>query len=360
LTVFGTSGTTSFPKLAAHDQRTIVRHAYNAARAAHLGKTDRTLGHLPFCGTFGFVAVLATLAAGGRVVAMQVYTPAKAIDAIRDSGVTYLATTEAILRGLFAADDVTSDALRSWTKGIVGGVTVRDLVEQAEREFDIALVNVYGSSELNAYTATWDPWDPIDVRSICGGRLVGEGMSVRVVDPQNGAAVKAGSFGELQFSGYNVTRGYLSNDAATRAAMTADGWYRSNDWGRLLEDGNAFEYQSRLDDTLRLRGYLVSPAEIEELLATHHGIAEAQVVGVHQEQGGEDRAVAFVRLTPGAEIQSDEIRQYCKSRAASWKVPDLIVQVAEFPMTASANGDKVQKNKLRALGADLLSQVRHG
>lgn len=354
MNVFGTSGTTSFPKLASQDQKTIVRHARTAARALHLGPADRMLCFLPFCGTFGFVALTATLAAGGRAVVQPVYGHDAAVEAVRAHDITHLLSTEAIIRGMFGAPGAGPDAFATWNRGVVAGVNVRDLLDRAQREWDLTLTNVYGSSELFAVMAVWDPADPAHVRAVPGGRLVDDDIHVRVVDPGTGEPVPEGEAGELQFSGYNVTRGYLSNEQANAAAFTADGWYRSNDRGRALEGGRAFEYQARLADTLRLRGYLVSPGEIEEFLVSTESVAEAQVVGVRDDSTGDDRAVAFVKAVPGSSPDPEQLRAACRQSLANWKVPDVIVLVESYPTTPSANGEKVQKNRLREMAVEAL------
>jgi fatty-acyl-CoA synthase len=352
--VFGTSGTTSFPKLASHDQRTVARHVRNAAAALHVGQHDRMLCFLPFCGTFGFVALMVVLATGARAVVQPVYGHDEAVEAIERHGVTMLFAMEPVYRGLFAAAGAGPEAFRTWDRGVIAGMTARDLVDRAERQYGLALTNVYGSSELFAIAAVWDPAEPAETRALPGGRLVEHDMHVRAVDPAEGAVLPEGEPGELQFSGYNVTRGYLANEAANAQAFTADGWFRSGDRGRVLEGGRAFEYQARISDTLRLRGYLVAPAEIEDFLRTHGSVVEAQVVGVADPARGEDRAVAFVRARPGARLDPEEIRAYCRSQLAGWKVPDVVQQVEAYPTTPSANGDKVQKNRLRDMAADLL------
>lgn len=349
--VFGTSGTTSFPKLASHVQGVIVRHAHNAARAALITRSERSLGHLPFCGTFGFVPLTATLAVGGCVVVLPVYTHEAAVEAIEKRGVTYLATTEAIVRGILGVEGLTSGALRTWERGIVGGTSVTELVVAAGRH-GVALTNVYGSSEVFGLMAMWQPDEDVSVRATAGGRLVGADMHVRAVDPETGETVTEGEIGELQFGGFNVTRGYLANDAANEKAFTTDGWYRSGDRGRVLQDGRAFEYHSRLADTLRLRGYLVSPAEIEEFLVSHPAVDDAYVVGLPDPTTGEDRAFAFVRPLPGRELDPAEAAAYCRENLAAWKVPEAFFVREELPTTPSANGDKVQKNRLREIAAE--------
>ena len=195
MNVFGTSGTTSFPKLASHAQMTIVRHAHNAAHAAVLSDREKTLGHLPFCGTFGFVALIATLAVGGCVVVLPVYTTSSALEAIAGRGVTYMATTEAIIRGILTSEDLEPESLATWERGIVGGTSVHELVEQAEK-LGVLLTNVYGSSELFGLMAMWQPEESLEVRSTPGGRLVEDGMFVRAVDPQTGEPTSEGESGE--------------------------------------------------------------------------------------------------------------------------------------------------------------------
>jgi fatty-acyl-CoA synthase len=153
--------------------------------------------------------------------------------------------------------------------------------------------------------------------------------------------------------GYNVMAGYLGNPGATAAALTPDGWFRTGDLGSTREHG--FLFTSRLRDSLRLRGYLVDPAEIEEYLASHGAVAAAQVVGV-QQPGRGDVAVAFVRRGPGPGVSEAELLTWCRRGLAGYKVPERIVLVDDFPMTHGPNGAKVQKVALRGMAEALLNE----
>jgi fatty-acyl-CoA synthase len=106
---------------------------------------------------------------------------------------------------------------------------------------------------------------------------------------------------------------------------------------------------------LRLRGYLVNPTEIENLIVEQGLVSEVQVVGVPNAATGEEQAVAFVIAEPDDSLE-DRIREYCRDQAASWKVPDAVIALEAFPMTPGANGDKVQKGQLRDLGAKHLTE----
>ncbi|WP_256839140.1 AMP-binding protein [Ornithinimicrobium faecis] len=355
--VFGTSGTTSFPKLAVHDQAGAHTHILNVAGSMQLDGDDRVLCLLPFCGTYGFVAVMSTLAGGGRAVVLPVFDADEVPQAMDRHGVTCLFAVEAIVRQL-VAEEVSggrTGRFASWRKGGVAGIKIRDLIDLADEVFDCRLVNLYGSSELFAMMATWDLGDEPALRALAGGRVLEPGMYARCVDPVTRHVQPTGESGEFEFFGVHVTKGYLANDEANRQAFTDDGWYVTGDRGRLLDD-RTLEYESRLTDTLRLRGYLVSPAEIEDLLADHPQVASVQVVGVPNASTGNDRAVAFV-IDRGSPPDPASLRDFCRERAAVWKVPELFVNVTEFPTTPSANGDKVQKGKLRSMAEASLEQA---
>jgi len=177
------------------------------------------------------------------------------------------------------------------------------------------------------------------VRALAGGRPIHPEIEFRERD------------GELQLRGYNVVRGYLHNGAADAAAFTADGWFRSGDHGRMTESG-AIVFLARLGDSLRLRGFLVDPTEIEEELQRHPAIAAAQVVGVEQPGAGQV-PIAFVVAT--APFDEADLIAHCRERIANYKVPVRIVAVAEFPSTPGPNGVKVQKARLREMAAELLA-----
>jgi fatty-acyl-CoA synthase len=349
INVFGTSGTTSFPKLAAHDLGSVARHARETAAALEYSAAESVLCFLPFCGAYGFITLTSTLAAGARAVIMPVFKPDAAIRLVGREKITSILGLEATIRALFDVPGLDAAAVESWVKGGIAGLSATALVERAEDDFGIALTNLYGSSELFAMMACWPLTESSAMRSVPGGRLLGTDMQVRAVDSRTREILKDGESGELELSGYNVTSGYLSNPAANEKAFTADGWYRTGDQGATLEGGRAVRYEGRLADTLRLRGYLVSPVEIEELLATHAVVTEVQVVGTSNPATGEDRAVAFVRLSDPPEGLDAELRAHCRARAASWKVPDAVLFVTEFPTTPRANGEKVQKAKLREM-----------
>jgi fatty-acyl-CoA synthase len=199
-----------------------------------------------------------------------------------------------------------------------------------------------------------DPGADIPQRGLPGGALISAEMSFRIVDPESGTVLPDGQQGELQLRGYNVMAGYLNDPAATAQAFTAEGWLKTGDLA--CADGGTFRYLARIRDSLRLRGYLVDPVEIENFLVRHPGVRAAQVVGVHLEGEG-DVAVAFIcnSGTPAAEC---ELIAYCKQGIAGFKIPRRILSVESFPQQEGPNGTKVLKHVLRKMAAECLESAR--
>ncbi len=351
---FATSGTTSLPKLALHGEQALLSHAKAIVKKAGMTPSDVVLAALPPCGAYGYGLILASLASGAKAIQCKEFDLDHVMNLIIGQGVTVMALTEPLVRKLLDHPQASRKAFQSLRIVFSAGGTLKPVVERAEQEFDFHITNVYGSSEILALAAFWPATSDTSTRSAAGGHLVSDGMQVRAVDSED-KAVPAHTPGELQFRGPVLTKGYLSNPDATNSAFTGDGWYRSQDLGTVTNDsGTSFHYTARLNDAIRLKGFLVKPGEIEDMLQSHPMVSAAQVVGV-PDRSGEDMAAAFVILKQDGTIDSQGLRTFCRDHMASYKVPRLLEIVHSFPMTKSANGDKVVKHKLRDIAKDLLS-----
>ena len=153
---------------------------------------------------------------------------------------------------------------------------------------------MYGISEIQALFARQDENASLAERMLAGGRPVSAGSQVRARDPDTGRVLADDESGELEFlAPHSRMVGYFGNDAATADALTEDGWYRSGDLGYTRADGR-FVYLTRMGDSLRLAGFLVSPLEIEGVVQECDGIDACQVVGATV--GGGLKPVGFVTL----------------------------------------------------------------
>lgn len=220
----------------------------------------------------------------------------------------------------------------------------RDVARWGER-FGALTSGVYGSSEVFALLLLWADSDPAPRRWLAGGRAAGPETQIRVAHPVSGTVLPAGQQGELQFRGPTVVDAYLGDAAAAGRAFTEDGWFRSGDLGVTGEEGGT-EYICRMGDVLRLRGFLVAPAEIEARLSEHESVDAAKVVGVRG-PGGETRAVAFVVPARGHAADPDELRAWCAASLAAFKVPAEVRVIGEMPTTSGTNGSKIRVATLR-------------
>lgn len=350
--VFTTSGTTRAPKFVLHAQGGIIRHARAVARSFGYDRPGAVLLQaLPLCGVFGFCQALAALAGGALTIMPPTFEAEDAAGLIERHGVTGFNGSDEMFARLLAVRAAAAPfpSLRACFFAAFNPALEGLAAEAAAR--GLALAGLYGMSEAQALFARQHPDADLARRALPGGFPIGPGYGARVRDPETGALLPAGQSGEIELAGPSLMAGYYGDPAATAAAFTGDGWFRSGDLGRLLEDGS-FVLETRMGDALRLGGYLVAPAEIEARIQGFRGIAGCQVVGA---VGGDGpRAVAFVMLQPGAALDEAALRQFCAAGLAHFKVPARCVAVEAFPTTASANGTKVQRSRLREMAQRLL------
>ena len=166
-------------------------------------------------------------------------------------------------------------------------------------------------------------------------------VQVRVADEQ-GRTLAPGEVGEVLVRGDTVMAGYWRNAEATAAALR-DGWLWTGDVGSL--DGDGFlTLKDRSKDLLISGGSNIYPREVEEVLLTAPGVAEAAVVGAPDPEWGEV-VVAFVVPRPGTRVDETALDAHCLARIARFKRPKRYVVVDDLPKN---NYGKVLKTELRA------------
>ena len=144
-------------------------------------------------------------------------------------------------------------------------------------------------------------------------------------------------------------KGYYNMPEATQEAIDTDGWLHSGDLATCDEHGY-YRITGRIKDMIIRGGENIYPREIEEFLYTMPAVQDVQVVGVPDKKYGEVVG-AFVIPKSGADVTEAEIRDFARSRIASYKVPKHIFIVDKYPLTASG---KVQKFKLREAATEAL------
>ena len=195
----------------------------------------------------------------------------------------------------------------------------------------------YGLTETNAAgTGNWR--DNYLAKPNSAGRASKPLMDVAIVD-DDGVAVAQGSVGEIAIRSVANFREYWNNPAATAAAFTADGYFRTGDLGYLDEDGYLFIVDRKKDIIIR-GGENISCQEVEAALYAHPAVLEAAVFGLADERLGE--VPAAVVWADGAAVDEDEVRGFLSQHIAAFKVPARIWFAEQaLPRLGTEKVDKV-------------------
>ena len=157
--------------------------------------------------------------------------------------------------------------------------------------------------------------------------------SIKVIDLETGEALPPGEEGELCVKGPQVMQGYLDLPDKTRECLTEDGWLLTGDIAKIDEDGYVY-ITDRLKELIKYKGFQVAPAELEEVLCSHPGVADATVIPVPDEDAGELPRAYVVRKTD--DVSEESVRAFVKERVAPHKqLRGGVVFTEAIPKTAS-------------------------
>jgi acyl-CoA synthetase (AMP-forming)/AMP-acid ligase II len=124
-------------------------------------------------------------------------------------------------------------------------------------------------------------------------------------------------------------RGYLNNETATLAAFTADDWIRSGDVG--YNKKGRWYVVDRTKDLIKVRGWQVSPAEIECALLEHSDIIDAAVIGINALDDTGESPQAFVARKAQSKVNEKDIKSFLGRRLAKYKGVSKVEFVDAIP-----------------------------
>jgi len=347
-----TSGTTSLPKIVCHRQDRVTRHCQNVTNAIGFDADSRVLLAVPLCGAFGFAIAMSTIASGVPLVMLDTFKPTEVSIIINEMSVTHIMGTNDMLDSLLkvAPGERPFPTLRMFGHAnFTPGLT--KLPEMAEQR-GVHMRGLYGLSETLAFVAARAAADPLEVRAEGGGALTTPEAKLRIADPVTGQEQPKGTLGEIQILSPNVMTGYLNDPERTAGAFTDDGYLRTGDMG-LRGPNDTFTFIARINDVLRIGGYLVAPEEIEVVIRADPAVDQCQVVAVSLPQG--PRPVAFIVAAPGQTPDTAALIERCREQLAIYKVPVRIYVIDEIPATNGPNGLKVKKGVLRDIASKQLA-----
>ncbi len=337
-----TGGTTGSSKIVQLTHRNLVANALQQ-RAWSRGQdgTESVLGVLPFFHAYGLsVGLLTNLARACTVHLLPRFEAKAVLNLLERERIELIPAVPAMLT---AMNRLLARRPRdlSFIRAVISGASSLDPKTRADFERYGArnLVEGYGLSEASPVTHV----NPLDERNRPGTiGLPLPDTEARIVDQETGKdELPVGSVGELVVRGPQVMKGYFHNPTETARALR-DGWLFTGDLARRDRDG-FFTIVDRKKDIIKTSGFLVFPAEVEEVLAGFPAVAEAAVVAEPDEERGEI-VKAIVVPRKGSRLSVDELDRYCHEHLSRQKRPRKIEVATELPKNFLG---KVQRRRLR-------------
>ncbi len=340
-----TSGTTGFPKGATLSHHNILNNGFFIGEGCAYTENDRVCIPVPLYHCFGMVLgnLACTTHGAAMIYPAESFDPVATLSAVQAERCTSLYGVPTMFIAEREHPRFAEFDLSSLRTGIMAGSPCPvEVMKKVQSDLHMGEVTIcYGMTETSPVSFQTGTDDPVDKRVATVGRIHPH-AEVKIVDPADGRVVPRGQPGELCTRGYPVMLGYWENAEATAAAIDQAGWMHTGDLATLDDDGYA-NIVGRIKDMVIRGGENIYPREIEEFLYQHPAIADVQVIGVPDPKYGEELC-AWVRCKEGRAATGDELREWCRGRIASYKVPRYWRFVDAFPMTVTG---KVQKFKMR-------------
>ncbi len=329
-----TSGTTGFAKGVRLSHRNLTVNAAQVAAGQRLDHSSILLNHLP---TYHPMHLNSAVYAGATQVLCPGDDTIAAIAAANEYRATRFFSLPVRLARLVDHPRLAEQRLDTVEAIMSGGSALSpDAATALGAHFGIPVTQGYGLAETSPLTHT-DPYEAPRIGSV--GTLVPE-TECRIIDTSSKAEVKPGERGEVQLRGPQVMAGYL--DPATPTGIDADGWLSTGDIGYQDADGYLY-LVDRLSDVFKCDNFLVSPTEIERLVARHPAVRECVVVG-HPDQYSGEVAHCFV-VPRDATADLTQIQQGVNKDLAYFQQIRHITAVNAIPR--SPNG-KIARRDIRA------------
>ncbi|WP_435152801.1 class I adenylate-forming enzyme family protein [Haladaptatus sp. DFWS20] len=332
-----TSGTTGNPKAVVLTMGNLLASA--TASAFRLGVLPDDRWHLCLS-TYhmGGLAPLLRSTLYGTTVVLESgsgFDPEETLETVRAYDATGISLVPTMLRRMLDAEKSDDGSrLDSLRFVLLGGAPARDeLIEECENRA-VPVCPTYGMTETASQIATARPTEAFEHRGTVGRPLMFTELTV--VDG-DGNPVESGESGELVVAGPTVMAGYYDNRKATADAFGEYGLH-TGDVG-YRDEGDRIWVLNRRSDRIVTGGENVHPGEVVEVLRDHPGIRDAAVVGVEDEEWGEQIGALVVPVADET-MTLESIRAFCDGRLAGYKQPRLLDVTAELPRTASGTVDR--------------------
>jgi long-chain acyl-CoA synthetase len=344
--LLNTSGTTGQPKFVIHTPATLSEAVNLTVNHWAFSGDEVVLQPLPTAHVSGLMLFLTSIAAGVPFILLESFDADTVLDTIERHRCTRCTGFPAQYAALLDRQRARPRNLASLRICLTGADACPvDLQKRVSAEFGVPLYNVWAATEVVGSLTYGLQLGPV-------ARIV-NGSQIRLVDDK-GLDVPHGEVGELLIRGPNVFAGYWNDKQATADSLRG-GWYHTGDLMRR-GDGDDLWFVSRKKDIIIRGGTNISPAEVERVLVSHPAVQDAAVVGVPDDVLGQ-RVFGFVKITNlTTPVLVAEILAFAAKQLASYKVPEGLAVIDDFPRNALG---KVDRNAMVKMAAET-NNLRHG
>lgn len=338
-----TSGTESRPKGVMHSHNTLLYGTVHIGKMLGLTERDVIWAPSPIGHGTGFEwGMRQAFTLGGKLVMQDLWDAEEALRLIEEERCTFTLTATPFATMLVDAPSAGKRDSSSFRYFASAGAPIpQQLGVEAKEKLGTLLIGMWGMSEcfVGSASAPDEPQEKLwgtDGRAVPGGELA-------IFDETRTRILPPGETGELATRGPHVALGYFNDPERTRETFSPEGWLFSNDLA-TMDAGGYIRIVGRKKDIINRGGLKISAREMEELLLQHPRVKAAAIVGLPDARLGEKSCVFVI---PRSEATPDlsELLTFLEARGvAKYKLPEYMVAVKDFPMTASG---KIQKFVLR-------------
>jgi len=348
-----TAGTTGLPKGVMLSHNSFAIYVLENVTPADPELEEGNILTVPLYHVAGIQAMMAAIYGGRTLVMERQFEPVEWMELVEAEKANRAMMVPTMLKQLIEHPDFSKHDLRSLRVITYGAAPMSlEVIKKAVDVFPgVSFINAFGQTETASTITTLGPEDHIiagteEEREKKLKRLssIGKPMSdveMKIVD-EEGHQLPVGQVGEIVARGPRVMTGYWKDEEKTEKTIDKEGWVHTSDMGYMDEDGYFF-LAGRTTDMIIRAGENISPEEIEAVLHSHPKIEEVAVIGIPDEEWGEQpRAIVVVKQ--GETATGDEIIEYCRAKMSSFKRPRSVIFVNELPRNPMG---KVLKRVLR-------------
>ncbi len=335
-----TSGTAGLPKGVMLTYGNLQSDVDACIEHANLQSSYTFIGVIPLFHSFGMTAMmLAPVQLGAPIVYMSRFSPMGTLQALRRHPVAVIFGVPSMYGAIYRMESAKAEDFSRIYAAISGGEPLpANLRVGWQERFGRPIYEGYGLTETSPVVALNTPSSN---RPGSVGQTV-PGVQVRIAD-DDGKAVDVGHAGEVWLKGPMIMKGYYNLPKETADALTADGYFKTGDIGRVDADGYLY-ITGRKKDLIIVAGEKVVPREVEEVIARHPAVAECAVVAKKDASRGE--VVAAFVVPKSGNLNAEDIRAFCRDQGLpQFKIPREVYTIGELPRSPTG---KVLKRELSA------------